>query len=78
MMTKKKYNWINDEVKIDFPLPQILQDKVIELEQLDSEMDYFYFDVCEYLDDDAKLFYVDGVITKEQWDKLITRYDGSV
>lgn len=73
-----KYNWINDDVKIDFPLPKILQDKVTELEELDKEMDYRYFDVCEYLDDDAKGYYVAGRISKKQWDMLVTRYDGSV
>ncbi len=74
----KRYTWINDDVKIDFPIPKILQDKVEELEQLDQAGDYCYFDVCEYLDDDAKEFYVQGKITKKQWDKLVTRYDGSV
>lgn len=74
----KRYTWINDDVKIDFPIPKILQDKVEELEKMDQEGDYCYFDVCEYLDDDAKEFYVQGKITKTQWDKLVTRYDGSV
>lgn len=74
----KKYNWINDEVKIDFPLPKILRDKVELLEKLDSLMDETYFDECEYMDDDAKGYYVAGKITKSQWDALITRYDGSV
>lgn len=33
---EKKYNWIQDEVKIDFPLPFIIQDIVDELEALDQ------------------------------------------
>ena len=73
-----KYNWINDSVKIDFKLPKILQHKVEELEQLDKNMDYRYFDVCEYLDDDAKGYYVEGIISKKQWDMLVSRYDGSI
>ena len=72
------YNWINDNVKIDFSLPKILKDKVIELEKLDKDKDYRYFDVCEYLDDDAKGYYVEGKISKKQWDMLVSRYDGSV
>lgn len=78
IMIKKKYNWINDEVKIDFPLPKILQYQIEELEELDGKKDYLYFDRCDDLDIDAKNLYVEGVITKEQWNKLITRYDWSV
>lgn len=75
---KRKYNWINDEVKIDFKLPSFLQKKVDMLERLDYEMNDCYFDECEYLECDAKECYVTGVLTKEQWDKLCERYNPSV
>lgn len=75
---KKKYNWINDEVKIDFIVPKYIQEKINELEELDRAENDYYFDACEYLECDAKECVVQGVITKKQWEQLCTRYDASV
>ena len=75
---KRKYNWINGEVEIDFKLPVFLQKKVNELERLDYEMNDYYFDACEYLECDAKECFVMGILTKKQWEQLCERYDASV
>lgn len=40
----KKYTWINDDIKIDFPLPKLLQNLVEELEELDLEENWLYLD----------------------------------
>ena len=77
-LVMKKYTWINDEVKLDFPLPKILQNKIKLIEKLDAEQNELYFDECGYLDDDAKNLYAEGAITKKQWELIVTRYDWSV
>ena len=46
----KKYNWINDEIKIDFKVPRSIVHQIQELEKLDSEKNLLYFDYCDHLD----------------------------
>lgn len=40
----RKYTWINDDIKIDFPLPELLQNPFKELEELDTEENWLYLD----------------------------------
>lgn len=74
----KKYHWIVDDVKIDFPVPNIIQEDIDKLEKLDRENCDLYFDYCEVLDDTCKVFYMNGTITKKQWDTIVSRYDWKV
>ena len=74
---KRKYNWINGEVEIDFKLPVFLQKKVNELERLDYEMNDYYFDACEYLEcDDDFCLSTKKEILKEDLNKAINNYLG--
>ena len=50
----KKHHWINDDIVIDFPLPQSMLYLIEELEKLDAEEDYAYFNYAEALDTGAK------------------------
>lgn len=47
-------NWINDEIEIDFDVPKGVQDLINELEKLDDEEDYSYFNYSDALDCAAK------------------------
>ena len=71
----KKYNRINDEIKIDFKVPRSIVHQIQELEKLDSEKNLLYFDYCDHLDILAKNAYAEGMITKKEWDTLLMRYD---
>ncbi|MDI9242331.1 hypothetical protein [Fusibacillus kribbianus] len=73
---EKKYRWVNDSVKIDFPLPKPIQEKVDMLEYYDETEDYGYFDACEVLECYAKHWVPDESITQEQFEKLCDRYCG--
>lgn len=75
-MDFKKYNWINNEIEIDFPLPKLMQNLIVRLEELEAAGDYSYFNVSEALDCAAKEMVVQGLMTKEQWDLLCAKYDG--
>lgn len=72
----KKYNWINDAVIIDFPLPQGLLPLINKLEVLDASEDYAYFNYSEALDNAAKELVVKGRLSIHQWDLLCAKYDG--
>lgn len=71
---EKKYHWIHDEVKIDFPLPSIIQDIVDELEYLDQTEDDLYFDRSEFLEHFTKEFIYSKELTMKQRDLLLERY----
>ena len=72
----KKHHWINDDIVIDFPLPQSMQYLIEELEKLDAEEDYAYFNYAEALDTGAKELYRRGTLTRKQWNQLCLKYDG--
>ena len=52
----KKHHWINDDIVIDFPLPQSMLYLIEELEKLDAEEDYAYFNYAEALDTGCLLY----------------------
>lgn len=72
----KKYNWINEAVEVDFPLPQGILFLTKKLEELDSSENYAYFNYSEALDTAAKELVVKGRLTQKQWDLLCARYEG--
>ncbi len=73
---EKKYNWVRDDIVIDFKVPKIIENLMLDLEELDKNEDYGYCNYFEGLDNLAKESYVQGLITKEQWNILIKRYGG--
>lgn len=71
-----KYNWINEDIKIDFPLPNVIKNLIHKLEELDKSKNYAYFNYSESLDYIAKELTFNGTLSKHQWDVLITKYNG--
>jgi len=71
-----KHRWIDDSVVIDFQLPKSMLYLIEELEKLDAEENYAYFNYAEALDVGAKELYRRGILTHEQWDRLCWKYDG--
>ena len=47
-----------------------------DLERLDEEKDYCYFDWAEHLESVTKELYVLGEISKKQWDMICRKYEG--
>ncbi len=72
----KQYHWVDDTIKIDFKLPKYLQSVVDELEELDQNEDWVYFDRCAFIENCTKEYIYSGELTMEQRDKLCARYHG--
>ena len=73
------YRWTDNRVKIqDFydQLPQVIKNLIIDLEKADEVEDWGYFNLCDSIENVAKLYVPEGKITKEQFNKLCLRYNG--
>lgn len=66
--------WINDKVKIDFPLPPLLQGLVDEAEEADREQNVEYSGIADAIDVCCKGLVSTGVFTQYQWDLMCRRY----
>ena len=71
---KKKYQWIDDSVKIDFPVAKWIEDAMKQLEECDLNNDYMYFTYNDALWVDLKNWVAKGKMTETQWDKIMERY----
>ncbi len=66
--------FINEDIVIDFELPEIIKNTIEEAEELSKTENVEYFGVADILDVLCKNAYANGVITKEQWYTVINRY----
>lgn len=73
---EKKYNYINDDIKINFKVPKKLQEIVDYLEELDAEDNAAFYNYAETLEYVGRDFVESGEITKKQWIRLCDRYGG--
>ena len=69
-------NFINNDIKIDFPVNKAIQNTIALCEEYDKDDNYaLYMNMAEFLTDNlAKEAYVVGELTKEQWHKIEMRY----
>ena len=69
-------NFINDDIKIDFPVNKSIQYMIDKCEQNDKDDNYgAYMSNAIFLTDNlAKEAYVCGEITKKQWEMIEMRY----
>lgn len=71
----KSFNWINDDIKIDFSVSELLSNTMAEAEEADlNGNNGEYMVLSDMLDVYAKNAYSCGKITKEQWDRICQRY----
>jgi len=72
----RKYNYINNEIKIDFELSHTMQDLVEQAEKADILEDYgLYMNLAYAIDARAKKEVNRHLITETEWRKLIRRYE---
>lgn len=70
-----KYNFINNEVKINFEVPKVLQNLMNEAEKADILNDYgLYMNLAYAIDSRAKKETSHHVIRESQWKQLAKRY----
>ena len=72
----RKYNYINNEIKIDFELSHTMQDLVEQAEKADILEDYgLYMNLADAIDSQAKKEVNRHLITETEWRKLVRRYE---
>ncbi len=72
----RKYNYINNDIKIDFELSHTMQDLVDEAEKADILEDYgLYMNLADAIDSQAKKEVNRHLITETEWRKLVRRYE---
>jgi hypothetical protein len=70
-----KYNYINNDVKIDFELSHTMKDLVDKAEKADILEDYgLYMNLADAIDSQAKKEASRHLITETEWNKLVSRY----
>ncbi|MCM1497509.1 MAG: Fic family protein [Clostridium sp.] len=74
MEKKQKFRWINGDIPIDFPIPEVLKNTMQEAEELDLAGNIEYTHVADIIDVLCKNFTKDGTLTDEQWDAMVDRY----
>ena len=72
----RKYNYINNDIKIDFELSHAMQDLVDKAEKADILEDYgLYMNLADAIDSQAKKEVNRHLITEAEWRKLVRRYE---
>ncbi len=75
VLMKKKFQWVNESVVIDFPVSKVMRNTMEEAEQYDMENNVSEYNaVSEMIELFGKEGFVNGLYTKEQWQKLCERY----
>ncbi len=70
-----KYRWINDDIKIDFPIDdEVLQNAIDDCERYDLAGDYQYIGMARAIDTLCKAYVTGGHMSQRQWDMLVSRY----
>lgn len=70
----QKHNFINDEIQLDFKVPESLDWLVNQCKECDANNDWGYFGWADALDDACKELYRQGEMSKKQWDSIIEKY----
>lgn len=71
----QKYNYIDDSIKINFKLPQNIQNLVEDAEKADLEDDYgLYMNLACAIDTNAKNAVSKKQLNDYQWETLVNRF----
>ncbi len=71
----RKYNFINNDIVIDFDLSNTMADLVDKAEKADILEDYgLYMNLADAIDSQAKKEVSKHLITETEWKKLVRRY----
>lgn len=77
MNENKNFHYINDDIKINFPVDDYMQKLMNDMEKYDLEDNYaMYNAIAEpFVYTQCKNMYAAGKLTKEQWQKIEMRYE---
>lgn len=68
------HRWINDQIIIDFRIPNSLNEFIKDMEKMDEEDNWGYVEYADTLDVMCKELYGSGYFTKEQWNVMMKKY----
>lgn len=72
----RKYNYINNSIKINFKLTRTMSDLVKKAEEADLNDDYgLYMNLADAIDSQGKKEATHHIISDTQWMMLVRRYD---
>lgn len=74
MDKKRQYHEIDNNIKIDFEVPEIFQEILDAAEESDLNEDGNYYNWADAIETFAKNLYVEGAISGTQWQTLSRRY----
>lgn len=66
--------YVREDVILDFKMPTILKNTIADVEEASMGEDTGYDNWVDTLDYLCKELYVEGAITKEQWDLVMKRF----
>ena len=71
----RSYRWINDDIKIEFPIyGEVLKNTIEDCENYDKEGDPQYFGMARAIDVLCKASVANGHMNQHQWDTIVSRY----
>ena len=74
-MRSMQYNWINDDVKIEFPISsEVLRNTIEDCERYDREGDPQYFGMARAVDVLCKMSVANVHMNQRQWGIIVSRY----
>lgn len=74
VMETEMYNFIKENIVIDFPVPEKLQEVFKEAEDFDRQNNFEYFCVADEIDVMCKAYVGMGKLTHRQWDLICYKY----
>ncbi|MBQ9210903.1 MAG: hypothetical protein IJ153_04315 [Clostridia bacterium] len=70
-----RYTWIDDSIKIEFPVyGEVLRNTIADCEKYDREGDPRYFGMARAVDTLCKASVANGHMNQKQWDMIVSRY----
>ncbi len=75
IINNRKYNFINDAIKVEFDLSPTLRDLINRAEEADLYNDYgLYMNIVDAIDSQAKKEVTNHFISETEWNRLLRRY----
>lgn len=65
---------INQDMVIDFKIPTVLKNLLIDTEEADKRQDGSYDEYADAVDVWCKNLCAEGLLTKGQWDFIVKKY----
>lgn len=75
VLENREFNYINNEINIDFSLTKTMKDLIQKAEEADFLEDYgLYMNIADAIDSQGKKEASHHIITETEWKMLVRRY----